>query len=392
MTVTAPATSSFTAAVATRADGMSISERTTTAIPTGTLTRKIQCQSSTSVRTPPSRTPIEPPPEATKPKTPIAFARSAGSVKSVIVSESATAETTAPPIPCTARAPTSISCEVAKPHAADASVKSAIPSRNSRRCPKRSPKRPPSRRKPPKVIRYAFTTHASDSSEKPRSSGSTAARRRRSSRRGRSSGRRGREPGGPASVRGSSCSSSVVLSSRSRWYDRDRRTNSSVGRLRVDARRRDTARTGTRAPATRGAPRAAGSCSGTARAAACSRATSSRRRMPRSTTGFAVALVEQPYRVAGRKSPAPAHQLDAAWIAVVEQLREEHDRATCRSSPAAARPARASRAEPRTRPARPASSASRSRSCRRAAPAGSHPESRLAELDAVRVPTARRPG
>jgi uncharacterized protein len=36
--------------------------------------------------------------------------------------------------------------------------------------------------------------------------------------------------------------------------------------------------------------------------------------------GFAVALVEQPYSVAGRRSPAPAHQLDAAWTAVVEQL------------------------------------------------------------------------
>lgn len=35
-----------------------------------------------------------------------------------------------------------------------------------------------------------------------------------------------------------------------------------------------------------------------------------------------VVLVEQPYRVAGRRSPAPAHQLDAAWIAVVEQLLE----------------------------------------------------------------------
>jgi predicted alpha/beta-hydrolase family hydrolase len=34
-----------------------------------------------------------------------------------------------------------------------------------------------------------------------------------------------------------------------------------------------------------------------------------------------VALIEQPYRVAGRKSPAPAHQLDAAWQAVVEALR-----------------------------------------------------------------------
>jgi predicted alpha/beta-hydrolase family hydrolase len=33
-----------------------------------------------------------------------------------------------------------------------------------------------------------------------------------------------------------------------------------------------------------------------------------------------VALVEQPYRVAGRKSPAPAHQLDTAWVSVVEAL------------------------------------------------------------------------
>jgi predicted alpha/beta-hydrolase family hydrolase len=35
-----------------------------------------------------------------------------------------------------------------------------------------------------------------------------------------------------------------------------------------------------------------------------------------------VALVEQPYRVAGRRSPAPATQLDAAWRAVVASLRE----------------------------------------------------------------------
>jgi uncharacterized protein len=35
---------------------------------------------------------------------------------------------------------------------------------------------------------------------------------------------------------------------------------------------------------------------------------------------LSVALVEQPYRVAGRRSPAPAAQLDAAWSAVVERL------------------------------------------------------------------------
>ncbi|HEY3612266.1 MAG TPA: alpha/beta family hydrolase, partial [Gaiellales bacterium] len=32
-------------------------------------------------------------------------------------------------------------------------------------------------------------------------------------------------------------------------------------------------------------------------------------------------LVEQPYRVAGKKAPPRAPALDAAWIAVVEQLR-----------------------------------------------------------------------
>jgi len=39
--------------------------------------------------------------------------------------------------------------------------------------------------------------------------------------------------------------------------------------------------------------------------------------------GVSVALVEQPYRVAGRRAPAPARQLDAAWTAVLEQLRAD---------------------------------------------------------------------
>jgi len=38
--------------------------------------------------------------------------------------------------------------------------------------------------------------------------------------------------------------------------------------------------------------------------------------------GMSVALVEQPYRVAGRKAPAPPAQVDAAWIAVAAHLRE----------------------------------------------------------------------
>jgi len=42
-----------------------------------------------------------------------------------------------------------------------------------------------------------------------------------------------------------------------------------------------------------------------------------------SAAGWTIALVEQPYRVAGRRSPAPAHQLDAAWTAVAEHLRAD---------------------------------------------------------------------
>jgi predicted alpha/beta-hydrolase family hydrolase len=37
--------------------------------------------------------------------------------------------------------------------------------------------------------------------------------------------------------------------------------------------------------------------------------------------GLTVALVEQPYRVAGRRSSPPAKTLDAAWTAVLEHLR-----------------------------------------------------------------------
>jgi predicted alpha/beta-hydrolase family hydrolase len=36
--------------------------------------------------------------------------------------------------------------------------------------------------------------------------------------------------------------------------------------------------------------------------------------------GWAVALVEQPYRVAGRRSPVPAPRLDTAWVQAAEVL------------------------------------------------------------------------
>jgi uncharacterized protein len=40
--------------------------------------------------------------------------------------------------------------------------------------------------------------------------------------------------------------------------------------------------------------------------------------------GWTVARIEQPYRVAGRRAPDRAPRLDAAWIAVVTQLRVRH--------------------------------------------------------------------
>jgi predicted alpha/beta-hydrolase family hydrolase len=49
--------------------------------------------------------------------------------------------------------------------------------------------------------------------------------------------------------------------------------------------------------------------------------------------GFSVVLVEQPYRVAGRRSPAPAGQLDAAWLAVVAHLRSKPLRGLGRGGP-----------------------------------------------------------
>jgi predicted alpha/beta-hydrolase family hydrolase len=61
--------------------------------------------------------------------------------------------------------------------------------------------------------------------------------------------------------------------------------------------------------------------------------------------GLAVARVTQPYRVAGRRSPAPAAQLDAAWLAVVRSLdiagplivggRSSGARVACRTATAA---------------------------------------------------------
>jgi uncharacterized protein len=102
--------------------------------------------------------------------------------------------------------------------------------------------------------------------------------------------------------------------------------------------------------------------------------------------GVTVGLVEQPYRVAGRRSPAPAGQLDAAWLAVAARLggrelgglpllvggRSLGARVACRTAEASGAVGIVCLAFPLQPPRRSGK-----------APA----PSRLSELDAVTVPT-----
>src|SRR5262249_3241111 len=95
--------------------------------------------------------------------------------------------------------------------------------------------------------------------------------------------------------------------------------------------------------------------------------------------------VEQPYRVAGRRAPARAPQLDAAWIAVLEHLRAAElaglplvvggrslgARVACRTADVTGAVGVLCLAFPLQPPRR----------------TGDPPPSRLPELDAVKVPT-----
>ena len=101
---------------------------------------------------------------------------------------------------------------------------------------------------------------------------------------------------------------------------------------------------------------------------------------------ISVVLVEQPYRVAGRRSPAPARRLDVAWEAVVEDLRagvleglpllvggrSAGARVACRTAQKTGAVAVLCLAFPLQPPRRSG---------------GAVPPSRLPELDAVTVPT-----
>ncbi len=119
----------------------------------GRLTKKIQCQLRAWVITPPASRPIEAPAEATKLKTPMAFAWSAGSVNIVMIMPRMTEEVMAPPAPWMKRETTSTVWSCARPHAIEDTVKRAMPARKTFFRPIRSPSRPASRSSPPKAIR-----------------------------------------------------------------------------------------------------------------------------------------------------------------------------------------------------------------------------------------------
>ena len=121
-------------------------------MPIGRLMKKIQCQEMASVSTPPASRPIEPPADATKPKTPIALACSRGSGNIVTIMPRMTAEVSAPPTPWMKRAPISTPWLGATAQITDAAVNTASPVRKTRRWPIRSPIRPDSSSSPPKAI------------------------------------------------------------------------------------------------------------------------------------------------------------------------------------------------------------------------------------------------
>src|SRR5215208_7988105 len=101
---------------------------------------------------------------------PIALACSRGSGNIVTIIPRITAEVSAPPTPCTNRAPISTPWLWESAQNSEAPVNTPRPIRKMRRWPIRSPIRPESSSSPPNAIRYALTTHARSFCEKPRSS------------------------------------------------------------------------------------------------------------------------------------------------------------------------------------------------------------------------------
>jgi hypothetical protein len=120
------------------------------ATPIGILTNRTHRQDSVEVSTPPRIDPAAPPAPATALQIPSAQGRRSGAnVVTMIVKVAG--DSSAPPMPWTARAAVSQAESCATPPARLATVKSPRPNRNTRRRPNRSAARPPRSRNPANV-------------------------------------------------------------------------------------------------------------------------------------------------------------------------------------------------------------------------------------------------
>lgn len=139
------------------------------AIPSGTFTRNIIRQPAPAMSSPPIDGPSVVPIADIVPRSPIALPmRPFGTVSPTTATVSAIM--IAAPSPCTARAATSTGSVGAAPQSSEATVKSAIPARSSRRRPTRSPRRPAPTMSAVIAMRYAITTHCTARKEAPNAS------------------------------------------------------------------------------------------------------------------------------------------------------------------------------------------------------------------------------
>ena len=117
---------------------------TRTASTTGTFSQNTDRQPTTSTRRPPTNGPNAIDRPITPPHTPIALARSARSVKTLVMIDMATGFSIEPPIACTARKPISQPVLGARLHSSEPRPNSANPVWKVRLRPNRSPVDPPS--------------------------------------------------------------------------------------------------------------------------------------------------------------------------------------------------------------------------------------------------------
>jgi hypothetical protein len=117
---------------------------TTTARASGTFSQNTDRQPNSSTIHPPTSGPAPVVMPEKPDQTPIAFPRSSGSIDEEMIAR-LPGVSSAPPMPCSARAATSTSMDGAAAQSKDATANHVTPTMNTRRRPSRSPKEPPTR-------------------------------------------------------------------------------------------------------------------------------------------------------------------------------------------------------------------------------------------------------